>query len=573
MRYFLLFCFLLVTSFSVEGQSRFVQIIHNSADTALTELDIYLNDSLIADNFQFRTATAFLEIPDTANNLNTKIYINPKNSVDTSSYYFRSSIPLTSGNYLAIIAGTFFQSPYTPQQPFRIDYMANARITGSSPDNADVVFYHGSDDSPTIDIGEIGLNFPDVWVNDISYGQFSNYRTLGDSIYRIGLYDEESIILAISYAGFFKGPEHDGKAYSLIASGFQIPEFNAFGPLFSMFIVGQDGGPFQEMLPAFVLDSASVQLIHGIQDPAASLVDIYLNDELWQNDMPFLSATPFLNIPANREIKISVCPSNSVDTTGSFYDELLFLGTINYTMVLAGMTNPAGFNPPEPVRLSIRNNARKEAIDADEIDLLFYHAIPDGGTLDFRSMMPIVTTLANDINFGNYNFPSYLEITPYDFSLNLTDESGTNVYNSFLFNALSENLAGEAIVMLATGFLNTENNPQGRPAGYWYTTPAGGLLIECPKVTGIDELDFNSNITLYPNPAQNWLNIRFSEATTSSTKVRIFDLNGKLQNEQVISAGEFQTILSTNNLNNGLYLVEISNTDGVIRKKIQVIHS
>jgi hypothetical protein len=49
-------------------------------------------------------------------------------------------------------------------------------------------------------------------------------------------------------------------------------------------------------------------------------------------------------------------------------------------------------------------------------------------------------------------------------------------------------------------------------------------------------------------------------------------LNGKLQNEQVISAGEFQTILSTNNLNNGLYLVEISNTDGVIRKKIQVIH-
>jgi hypothetical protein len=284
-----------------------------------------------------------------------------------------------------------------------------------------------------------------------------------------------------------------------------------------MFIVGQDGGPFQEMLPAFVLDSASVQLIHGIQDPAANLVDVYLNNELWQNDMPFLSATPFLNIPANRDIKISVCPSNSIDTTGSFYDELLFLGTINYTMVLAGMTNPAGFNPPEPVRLSIRNNARKEAIDADEIDLLFYNAIPDGGTMDFRSMMPIVTTLANNINFGNYNSPSYLEITPYDFSLNLTNDDGSTVYNSFLFSALSESLAGEAIVMLASGFINTENNPQGRPAGYWYTTPAGGLLIECPKVTGIDELDINSNISLYPNPAQNWLNIRVSESTTSST--------------------------------------------------------
>lgn len=572
MRNVLLLIAITVSSLIAKGQSRFVQIIHNSADTALTELDIYLNDSLIIDNFQFRTATAFIEIPDTSNNSNTRIYINSENSVDTTGYYLRSSIPTSSGNYLAVIAGTFFQSPYTPQQPFRIDYMANARITGSTPDNADVVFYHGSDDSPTIDIGEIGLNFPDIWVNDISYGQFSNYRTLGDSIYRIGLYDEESIILAISYAGFFKGPEHDGKAYSLIASGFQIPEFNAFGPLFSLFIVGQEGGPFQEMLPAFVLDSASVQLIHGIQDPAANLVDIYLNNEIWVNDMSFLSATSFVNIPANRDIRLVVCPSNSVDTTGSFFDELLYLGTTNYTMVLAGMANTAGFNPPEPIRLSIRNNARKEAIDPDEIDLLFYHAIPDGGTMDFRSMMPIVSTLADNMNFGNYNLPGYLEITPYDFSLNLTDENGGSIYNSFLFSALSENLAGEAIVMLASGFLNTENNPLGSPAGYWYTTPAGGMLIECPKVTGLMELNIASSIALFPNPAQNWINLRFEDATKSATTIKMFDLNGKLQNETSVSQGELQTCLTIEHLNDGLYIVEISNTDGVIRKKLQVIH-
>lgn len=572
MRNIILLIAFTVSTFIAQGQSRFVQIIHNSADTALTELDIYLDDSLIADNFQFRTATAFIEIPDTSNNTNTRIYINSENSTDTTGYYFRSSIPTSSGNYLAVIAGTFFQSPYTPQQPFRIDYMANARITGSTPDNADVVFYHGSDDSPTIDIGEIGLNFPDIWVNDISYGQFSSYRTLGDSIYRIGLYDEESIILAISYAGFFKGPEHDGKAYSLIASGFQIPEFNAFGPLFSMFIVGQEGGPFQEMLPAFVLDSASVQLIHGVQDPSANLVDVYLNNEIWVNDMPFLSATPFVNIPANRDIRLSVCPSNSIDTTGSYFDELLYLGTTNYTMVLAGMVNTASFNPPEPIRLSIRNNARKEAIDADEIDLLFYHAIPDGGTMDFRSMMPIVTTLANDINFGNYSLPGYLEITPYDFSLNLTNENGGTIYNSFLFSALSENLAGEAIVMLASGFLNTENNPQGRPAGYWYTTPAGGMLIECPKVTGMEELNLIANVALFPNPAQNWISLRFEEATKAPTSIRLFDLNGRLQIESSVPVGEFQTSFSLEQLNDGLYLVEITNTDGVIRKKLQVIH-
>lgn len=571
MRNCLLLIILLAAFTTTSGQSRFVQIIHNSPDTALTELDIYLNDLLIADNIPFRSATTFLEIPDTANNTNTILKICPENSENAINFYYQTVIPPTAGNYLAVISGTFFQAPYSPQQFFRIDFMSDARITGSSPNNADIVIYHGSDDSPTIDIGEVGLNFPDIWVNDISYGEFSTYRTLDDSIYRIGLYDEESIILAISYAGYFKGPEHDGKAYTLIASGFQLPELNAFGPLFSMFIVGQEGGPFQEMLPAYVLDSASVQLIHGIQDPTTSLIDVYLGNELWQDNMPFRSATPFLNIPANREIRLSVCPSSSTDTTGSFFNELLNLTTFNYTMVLAGMNNPTGFNPPEPIRLSVRENARKTSIDADEIDLLFYHAIPDGGTMDFRSIMPIVTTLANNLNFGTFNTPGYLEITPYDFSLNLTDESGSSIYNSFLFNALGDNLAGEAIVMLASGFLDTEINPLGSPAGFWYTTAAGGMLIECPKVTGFEPLESNASVTVFPNPASDWLNILFEEAPATITKVRILDINGRLQCESSLSHGDFQSSLPILNLSNGLYLVEISNSSQVIRKKIQVI--
>lgn len=572
MRYILLLFIFAATFQSGIGQSRLVQIIHNSADTALTELDIYVNDSLVADNLAFRNATAFLTVPDQQGDTPTRIYINPSNSIDTANYYLRSDIPSEAGNYLAPIAGTLFQTPYTPQQTFRIDYMANARTTGSSPNNADVVFYHGSDDSPTIDIGEIGLNFPDVWVNDISYGQFSSYKTLGDSIYRIGLYDEESIILAISYAGFFKGPEHDGKAYALIASGFQIPEFNAFGPLFSMFIVGSDGGAFQEMLPANVLDSAAVQVIHAMPDQAASVVDIYLNNEIWLNDFSFRSATPFLNIPANRNLRLAVCASTSTDTVGSYFDELLYLSTTNYTMVLAGLTNPSGYNPAEPVRLSVRDNARKAAIDNDEIDMLFYHAISDGGTMDFRSMMPIVTTLTNNMNFGSYNFPSYLEITPYDFSLNITDESGSTVYNSFLFPALSENLAGDAIVMLALGFLNPGNNQAGSEAGFWYTTTAGGSLIECAKVTGNETINNKNSLTVSPNPSSDFVKIHLKNTPKSETEIRLFDIHGKLQYQGFLAEGEDHITLSTSTFSAGIYIVEIRNSNSLQRRKLQIVH-
>ena len=44
------------------GQAR-VQVIHNSADEAAEVVDVWLNDILLIDDFEFRTATPFVDAP------------------------------------------------------------------------------------------------------------------------------------------------------------------------------------------------------------------------------------------------------------------------------------------------------------------------------------------------------------------------------------------------------------------------------------------------------------------------------------------------------------------------------
>ena len=47
----------------LKAQTADVQIIHNSADAAASTVDVYLDGTLIQDDFPFREATAFLSVP------------------------------------------------------------------------------------------------------------------------------------------------------------------------------------------------------------------------------------------------------------------------------------------------------------------------------------------------------------------------------------------------------------------------------------------------------------------------------------------------------------------------------
>ena len=52
--------FISATTFA---QTARVQVIHNSADPVAAEVDVYVGAALALDNFAFRTATPFIDLP------------------------------------------------------------------------------------------------------------------------------------------------------------------------------------------------------------------------------------------------------------------------------------------------------------------------------------------------------------------------------------------------------------------------------------------------------------------------------------------------------------------------------
>ncbi len=66
-----------------------LQVIHNAADVAAENVDIYLNGTLLLNDFAFRTATPFIDAPA---NVDLNIGIAPANStsVDDTLANFHS---------------------------------------------------------------------------------------------------------------------------------------------------------------------------------------------------------------------------------------------------------------------------------------------------------------------------------------------------------------------------------------------------------------------------------------------------------------------------------------------------
>lgn len=62
-------------------------------------------------------------------------------------------------------------------------------------------------------------------------------------------------------------------------------------------------------------ETARLQVIHNSADPAAAVVDVYVNGGLFIDEFKFRAATPFQNVPAVVTLNIGVAPGED-STTG-----------------------------------------------------------------------------------------------------------------------------------------------------------------------------------------------------------------------------------------------------------------
>lgn len=223
---------------SAFANSARVQVIHNSADRAAAEVDIWLNNVLLLDNFKFRQATPFVDAPA---GVPITISIQPSNSVDTVGALAKFTYTLEAGKkYIIIANGIVIPTGYNPVKPFNLYVYDMGRETASNPNNTDVLAFHGSTDAPTVDVVESLVGAGTI-IDNFEYGKYAGYLELPNENFKLDIKDESGTTTVISYNAPLKDLNLKGKSLVLMASGFLNPAANNNGEAFGLFAVLSDG--------------------------------------------------------------------------------------------------------------------------------------------------------------------------------------------------------------------------------------------------------------------------------------------------------------------------------------------
>ena len=232
----------------LKTQTARVQVIHNSADAAAETVDVYLNETLLIPNFEFRTASPFVDAPA---GLEIELSVAPPNSSGVEDAIYTAPVTLSADEtYIVVADGIVSGSGYNPPQAFGLQIYDMGRELADESGNTDVLVHHGSTDAPTVDIIETGVGAGTL-VDNISYTEFQGYLELPTADYIIDVTDETGSVTVASFQAPLASLELDGAALVAVATGFLDPSQNSDGPAFGIGVALPSGGPLV-MLPEFL---------------------------------------------------------------------------------------------------------------------------------------------------------------------------------------------------------------------------------------------------------------------------------------------------------------------------------
>jgi hypothetical protein len=540
-----------------------LQVIHNSADIAASVADIWLNQDLILDDFAYLTASPFIDVPADEQ---ITISIKGPDSEDPYNPLYFHNYNLTEGEtYIFVADGIISGSGYNPPEPFDIAVYPTGREEANISGRTDILVHHGSTDAPVVDVYEIGLG-AGLLVDNLAYAEFSSYLELPTIDYILEVRDETGATIL----GKFRAPLEtlglQDEAITVVATGFVDPAGNSDGEPFGLWAALAAGGPLVEL--QLYVPSARVQIIHNSADAVASVVDVWLNDDLLLDNFAFRTATPFLYIPSEADITIAVKGPDSQDPTNPLWSESFNLTTDErYIMIANGIISPSGYTPVQPFDMIIYTGAVEDAPVGTSTNVLVFHGVTDAPTVDVAVSDGAI--IADNLSYGS--FDGYNELPTVNYSLDLTSEDGSSVVGNFLAPLADLGLGGQALTVLASGFLNPGDNSNG-PALGLLTVQLDGTAILLTNTIGINESVIDaSTFNIFPNPAKDNINIYFELKSKERVSIEMMDISGRMVKSADLGkkdAGNYQERINVEELTSGMYLLNIRTENGSVSKKI-----
>ena len=487
----LLIMFCLVSTYSLSAQTARIQVIHNSADPGASQVDVFLNETKALENFAFRTATPFIDVP-----ANTPIIVGiaPPNSTDSSQALAQFEYNLVEDETYIIVANgvldpsAFATNPDNESTAFNLFVFGAAKEEADEVDEVDVLAFHGSTDAPTVSVYAEDETDGIELIPELTYGDFAGYLTLPDEDAVLEVRDENGNTSLFAYEAPLS--TLGGNSITVIASGFLIPGDNQGGDDFGLFVVPADAPAGVDIIDFIPLTSpvTEAHLVHNSPDVSVASLDLYVNGELFFSDFDYRTSTGFVEVPASVNLTVGAAPSGSdgpEDIIATF--DAKFHSEKDYYTIAAGVVDPNDFDAnPDGIGIELGlfnfDMAKTTSDDSDEVDLALFHGITNFGTVATYVGGGFDIDLAIDpLSFGD--FSEYATLEAEDVILQVTDEDGDE---SFLaYEAPLSAFGGTAFMAIASGIV-------GEDGGVLLIDPNGGDLIPLNSPTASVQIIHNA---------------------------------------------------------------------------------
>jgi hypothetical protein len=227
------------TLIDAQAQTARVQIIHNAADPAADTVDVYLGETLALDDFAFREATPFIDLP-----ASSEIVIGIAPGSSTSSADVIASFPVTldmDRTYTIVANGvldpsSFAANPDGRETGFTLWIKADTREAADDAGMIDFFAAHGSSDAPTVDVVARGVA---TLVDSAAYGDITDYLSVPPASFILDVRPAGDPTIVAAFDLDLTGLA--GGAAAIVASGFLDPSSNQEGPAFGLIAVLPDG--------------------------------------------------------------------------------------------------------------------------------------------------------------------------------------------------------------------------------------------------------------------------------------------------------------------------------------------
>ena len=523
---------------TLSAQTARLQIIHNSPEPVV---DIYVNGALALDDVAFRTATPFFDIPA---DVMLSVAIAPESSTSVADAIATFPVMFNSGGtYVVVAAGVVGNTGATA---FSLFVNGAAREAANASGNVDVAVFHGSPDAPAVDVDAVFL--ANNVVDNLSFGEFTPYLELPAAKYDLAVQAAGSNTTVASFRADLSGLA-DGAA-TVFASGYLSGT-----PAFGLFAALPDG----TVVALPLTPTARVQIIHNSPDPT---VDVYVGETRLIDNFEFRKATPFIDVPADRDLNIGIALPNSTQASDAIANFPVTLGTDETYVVVAGgvvgNTGATAFN------LFVNDMARETAQNTNNVEIALFHGSPDAPEVDV--VVPGGPIIFDNISFGN--FGDYVSVPPGAYKLNVTPSNDNNTV-VVSYNADATTLAGQAITAFASGYLGGQV-----PAfGVWVAL-ANGVTFPLPVAVSTNNINSTlAGLLVQPNPAVQDVNISFELKRSTDVAFRIIDATGRIAqsgNFGLVTAGMFNENIQLVDLSAGVYHLQIITVDGYKTTKLVV---